>query len=80
MRTWSKPDWVKNQEVGASLRGSANIRNYGRGTTWLRLKWQSMYRIENDMQRDNKFYLRDEQTKKEYILDKEEVMQWMKFV
>lgn len=80
MRTWHKPEWVKNQEVGAFQRGSANIRNYGSGTHWLRVKWQSTFGIENEMQRTNKFYLRDEQTKKEYIIDKEELMAWLKFV
>lgn len=80
MRTWKKPEWVERQEVGAFERGSANVRNYGSGTDWLRLKWQSTFKIENEAQRTSKFFLRDEKTKKEYILDKEEVMQWLRFV
>lgn len=81
MRTWSKPAWVKDQETGAFQRGSANIRNYaGSGTRWLRLKWQSTFKVENETQRTSKFFLRDEKTRQEYILDKEEFMNWVRYV
>ena len=74
---------MDHQEVGAAHRGTAHIRNYagaGNGPGWLRVKWQSMYKIENEAQRTSKFFLKDEQTGREYIIDKEELSHWLRWV
>jgi hypothetical protein len=79
MRTWSTPEWVKNQDKGSFQRGWANVRNYGQGPTWLRVKWSHMYKVENQEQQDGMVRIRDEQTKREYIVDVNELNHWTRY-
>lgn len=79
MRTWTMPPWVAEQDEAAKSRAWATIKDYSRGSGDLRLFWWDTYRIKNEAQQESMVKLIDRTRGHEYVLDKEELLHFLRY-
>lgn len=82
MRTWKIHPWMTDQEDEALAAGFSRIRNYagsGNGPQWLKVKWGKTYGVDKE-QKDSMFRLKDTENGREYVIDKEELLHWLRWV